>query len=128
MQTTVKFLNRNWEVSAGLYLPDNFDKAKMYAAIVCVHPGSSVKEQTAGRYAAKLSEQGFVAIAFDASFQGESGGQPRYLEDPATRVEDIRCAVDYLTTLNFVDKERIGCWASVQVVVMRPMLRLPKDG
>jgi len=108
MQTAVKFLNRDWEVAANLYLPDNFDKTKKYTAIVCVHPGSSVKEQTAGLYASKLSKEGFVAIAFDATFQGESGGTPRYLEDPATRVEDIRCAVDYLTTLGFVDKERIG--------------------
>lgn len=108
MQESVKFLNRDWEVAANLYLPDNFDKTKKYAAIVCVHPGSSVKEQTAGIYASKLSIAGFIAIAFDASFQGESGGIPRYLEDPATRVEDIRCAVDYLTTLDFVDKERIG--------------------
>jgi len=108
MQESAKFLNRDWEVAANIYLPDNFDKTKKYAAIVCVHPGSSVKEQTAGLYAAKLSAAGFVAIAFDASFQGESGGIPRYLEDPATRVEDIRCAVDYLTTLDFVDKERIG--------------------
>jgi len=108
MQESVKFSNKDWKVAANLYLPDNLDKAKKYAAIVCVHPGSSVKEQTAGLYASKLSTAGFVAIAFDASFQGESGGQPRYLEDPATRVEDIRCAVDYLTTLDFIDKERIG--------------------
>jgi fermentation-respiration switch protein FrsA (DUF1100 family) len=49
-----------------------------------------------------------VAIAFDASFQGESGGEPRYVEEPAARVEDIRCAVDFLTTLSYVDENRIG--------------------
>jgi len=104
----VKFKNRDWNIVANLHLPDNFDEKQNYPAIVCVHPGSSVKEQTAGLYAKQLTQQGFITLAFDASFQGESGGEPRYLEDPATRVEDIRCAVDYLTTIDFVDKNRIG--------------------
>jgi hypothetical protein len=108
MKKSVKFKNRTWDVAANLHLPSNFDEKQKYSAIVCVHPGSSVKEQTAGLYAKKLAEQGFVTLAFDASFQGESGGEPRYFEDPATRVEDVRCAVDYLTTLNFVDENRIG--------------------
>lgn len=104
----VKFKNRNWDVVANIHFPKDFNPSKQYAAIVCVHPGSSVKEQTAGLYAAGLAEAGFIALAYDASFQGESGGEPRYLEDPATRVEDIRCAVDYLTTLNYIDENRIG--------------------
>ncbi len=104
----VKFKNRNWDTVANLHLPDNFDETQNYPAIVCVHPGSSVKEQTAGLYAQKLAEKGFIALAYDASFQGESGGEPRYLEDPTTRVEDIRYAVDYLTTLNFINEKRIG--------------------
>lgn len=105
---SVKFKNRTWDVAAEVHLPQGFDEAGSYPAIVCVHPGSSCKGQTAGLYAAELAKNGFVAIAFDASFQGESGGEPRYIEDPATRVEDIRCAVDYLTTLPYVDEERIG--------------------
>lgn len=105
---SVTFKNRTWDVAANLHLPKDFDESGKYAAIVCVHPGSSCKGQTAGIYAEKLAEQGFVAIAFDASFQGESGGEPRYIEDPATRVEDVRCAVDYLTTLPYVDEDRIG--------------------
>lgn len=104
----VSFKNSTWNIAGHIYLPDNFDSSKKYSAIVCVHPGSSVKEQTAGLYAAQLAKAGFVALAYDASFQGESGGEPRYLEDPATRVEDIRCAVDYLTTQSFVDLNRIG--------------------
>lgn len=108
MSKSVKFENRTWDVAANLLLPKNFDEKKKYAAVVCVHPGSSVKEQTAGIYGQKLADQGFVALVFDASFQGESGGEPRFVEDPATRVEDVRCAVDYLTTLGFVDAERIG--------------------
>ncbi|WP_249671293.1 alpha/beta hydrolase, partial [Bacillus thuringiensis] len=53
-------------------------------------------------------ELGYVTIAFDASYQGESEGEPRYIEEPAARVEDIRCAVDYLTTLAYLDNNRIG--------------------
>ena len=104
----VTFKNRNWDTVANLHLPVNFDESQNYPAIVCVHPGSSVKEQTAGLYAQKLAEKGFIALAYDSSFQGESGGEPRYLEDPTTRVEDIRYAVDYLTTLNFINEKRIG--------------------
>lgn len=104
----VKFKNRNWDTAANLHLPDHFDETQKYPAIVCVHPGGSVKEQTAGLYAGKLAEKGFIALTYDASFQGESGGEPRYFEDAASRVEDISYAIDYLTTLNFTDKNSIG--------------------
>lgn len=104
----VTFKNKSWDVVGNLYTPNHFDQTKAYPAIICVHPGSSVKEQTAGLYANALAESGFITLTFDASFQGESGGEPRFLEDPATRVEDIRCAVDFLTTLNYVDHNRIG--------------------
>ncbi|WP_189595286.1 alpha/beta hydrolase, partial [Streptomyces cinereoruber] len=86
------------------------DPSKKYPAIICAHPISSCKEQTSGSiYGERLTEQGYVTLAFDASHQGESGGEPRYLEDPATRVEDFRCAVDHLVTLDYVDENRIGC-------------------
>lgn len=104
----ISFKNRTWEVVGNLHFPENFDETQKYPAIVCVHPGSSVKEQTAGLYASQLAKNGFVTLAFDASFQGESGGEPRFLEDPTTRVEDIRCAIDYLTSLSFIDNDRIG--------------------
>ena len=104
----VNFINRNWNVAGHLYLPENFDDTQKYPAIVCVHPGSSVKEQTAGLYANQLGKNGFVALTFDASFQGESGGEPRFLEDTAIRVEDIRCAIDFLTTLTFIEHDGIG--------------------
>lgn len=108
MQKSIKFKNGSWDVAAHINLPENFDENLKYRAIICVHPGSSVKEQTAGMYAKKLAEEGFISLTFDASFQGESGGEQRFKEDPATRVEDIKCAVDHLTTLDFVDDEKIG--------------------
>lgn len=106
----ISFKNRTWDVTGHLYFPENFDNTKQYPAIVCVHPGSSVKEQTAGLYASQLAENGFITLTFDASFQGESGGEPRFLEDPTMRVDDVKFAVDYLTTLQFIDNERIGAF------------------
>lgn len=104
----VRFKSKTWEVAADLRFPKDFDEKQKYPAIVCGHPISGCKEQTAGIYAEKLAEQVYVTLAFDASFQGESGGEPRFLEDPAARVEDFRCAVDYLVTLDYVDENRIG--------------------
>lgn len=104
----VSFMKTGLKIAALLFKPENFDENKKYPAIVVTHPGGGVKEQVASLYGWNLSKKGYVAIAFDASFQGESEGIPRYLEDPTSRVEDIRSAVDYLTTLPFVDRERIG--------------------
>ena len=104
----VTFKNNNLNMAGNLYLPAGFDKAKKYPAIVVVHPGGGVKEQTAGLYAQKLSEAGFIALAFDASYQGASEGEPRFLDNPMNRVGDIYSAVDYLVTLPYVDANRIG--------------------
>ncbi len=104
----VTFNNNNLKMAGNLYLPKNFNENKKYPVIITVHPGGGVKEQTSGLYAQKMAEQGYVALAFDASHQGESEGLPRFLEDPTQRVEDIRSAVDYVTTLKFVDTEKVG--------------------
>lgn len=104
----VHFQNGPWKMAGNLYLPKNMEQGKKYPAIITVHPGGSVKEQASGLYAKKLAEQGFITLAYDASHQGESEGLPRYLENPTERVEDIRSAVDYLTTLPQVDAEKIG--------------------
>ncbi|MBF9239750.1 alpha/beta hydrolase [Hymenobacter sp. BT683] len=105
---SVQFPNGPLKMAGNLYLPAGFDAAKTYAAIVVVHPGGGVKEQTAGLYAQRLAAQGFIALAFDASHQGASEGLPRFLDDPMKRVGDISSAVDYLTTLAYVDAQRLG--------------------
>jgi fermentation-respiration switch protein FrsA (DUF1100 family) len=95
-------------MSGVIFTPANMGSGKTYPAIVVVHPGGGAKEQTASLYAWRLAQQGYVALAFDASNQNASGGETRLLEDPTARVEDARSAVDYLTTLAFVDQTRIG--------------------
>ena len=108
---TVKFRNADmyWDIAADIYFPPGFDDKKTYPAIITAHPIGSCKEQTAGNvYGKALAEAGFVAIAFDRSTQGASGGEPRYIEDPVMAVEDIRRVVDYLVTQPYVDADRIG--------------------
>jgi len=95
-------------LSAIINFPEGFDETKKYAAVVVSHPGGGVKEQAAGLYAKKLAEKGLIAIAYDASYQGESTGEPRQLENPYIRTEDVSAVVDYLTTLSYVDAEKIG--------------------
>ncbi len=104
----VSFSNRGIEVVGNIHLPTDFDEGGAYPAVVLATPGSSVKEQIGAIYAERLSAKGFIALTFDPSYQGESGGEPRDLEDPAVRVEDIHCAVDHLATLSYVNDARIG--------------------
>lgn len=106
---TVKYKNLAWESAANILFPNGFDESKKYPAIISVHPIGSCKEQTSGNiYGKALAEAGFVVLVIDASFQGESGGEPRFIENPYHRVEDIRYAADYLVTLPYVDENRIG--------------------
>ncbi|HHV8914782.1 TPA: alpha/beta hydrolase [Staphylococcus aureus] len=104
----VNFKSNNLNVVANMYFPENFDENYQYPAIVVNHPAGGVKEQTAGLYAERLANLGYVTMAYDASYQGESEGQPHNLENPSSRVEDVRAAVDYFNTLDFIDDSRIG--------------------
>lgn len=108
MKEQVRFKNGSWKMAGELYLPKGFSIELKYPAIIVVHPGGGVKEQAAGRYAQRMASEGFVSIAFDASHQGESEGEPRRLDSPYNRVEDVKCAVDFLTTLPYIDRGRIG--------------------
>lgn len=104
----VKIPRGSFELAANIYLPIDFTDGKTYPAIVVSHPGGGVKEQTAGTYAKRLAEAGFVTVAFDASYQGESGGEPRGVDSPFNRVEDISYVIDYLDNLPYVDQTKIG--------------------
>ena len=91
-----------------LYFPANYSPAKKYAAIIVGHPFGGVKEQTSGLHARKLAEIGYVTLAFDASYYGESGGYPRRIESPEVRVDDFSAAVDFLTNHPAVEADKIG--------------------
>jgi fermentation-respiration switch protein FrsA (DUF1100 family) len=100
--------NMGTNIVANLFKPPGFDQSKNYPAIVVTHPFGGVKEQTAGLYAQHLAEEGFITVAYDASYQGESGGAPRLMEVPAQRLDDISCAIDYLVQQPQVNPDWIG--------------------
>lgn len=97
-------------VSANVYTPKGYTKDGSYAAIVVSHPNGGVKEQVSGLFAQKLAEAGYVAIACDARYQGQSAGQPRGNDIPANRIEDIRGMIDFISQYPGVDKQRIGAF------------------
>lgn len=100
-------LNGN-NIAANVYLPANYDPQKKYAAITVAHPNGGIKEQTAGLYAQRLAEAGFITIAADATFQGASGGEPRHTDKPFFRVEDVHGMADFISRFPGVDADRIG--------------------
>uniref|UniRef100_UPI0010A7F8B3 CocE/NonD family hydrolase n=1 Tax=Geomonas edaphica TaxID=2570226 RepID=UPI0010A7F8B3 len=96
------------DISANLYTPANYDPKKTYPAVVVAHPNGGVKEQVAGLYAQRLAEQGYITIAADAAYQGASGGQPRSVDKPSSRIEDIHGMADFITRYAGVDGKRLG--------------------
>ncbi|AIQ11007.1 alpha/beta hydrolase [Paenibacillus durus] len=106
---SVSYNNRfGIKIAADLYLPKDFDESKKHAAVIIGAPYGGVKEQGSGIYAQNMAERGFVALAFDPSFNGYSGGEPRHLSSPDLFVEDFSAAVDYVGTRPFVDRNQIG--------------------
>ena len=106
-QEKITFHNRyGITLAADLYRPKN--AAGKLAALAVCGPFGAVKEQASGLYAQTMAERGFLTIAFDPSFTGESGGTPRYMASPDINTEDFQAAVDYLSTREDVDPEKIG--------------------
>ncbi|MDI1330345.1 alpha/beta hydrolase [Pseudomonas sp.] len=107
--TKVTFNNQYQMKTAGnLFVPKDLKPGSKSAAIIVGHPMGAVKEQSSNLYAQKLAEQGFVTLAIDLSFWGESEGQPRNAVSSEIYAEDFSAAVDYLGTQTFIDRNRIG--------------------
>lgn len=107
--TKVTFNNQYQMKTAGnLFVPKDLKPGSKSAAIIVGHPMGAVKEQSSNLYAQKLAEQGFVTLAIDLSFWGESDGQPRNAVSSEIYAEDFSAAVDYLGTQTFIDRNRIG--------------------
>ena len=96
------------DIAANVYTPANYDSGKKYHAVVVAHPNGGVKEQVAGLYAQRLAEQGYITIAADAAYQGASGGQPRNVDKPAYRIEDIHGMADFIARYPGVDSAHLG--------------------
>lgn len=105
----VTFKNQyKMDVVGHLFIPDNLDRNAKHAAIIVGHPMGAVKEQSADLYASKMADHGFITMAIDVSFWGESEGQPRNAVLPDVYAEDFSAAVDFLGTRPFVDRNNIG--------------------
>jgi fermentation-respiration switch protein FrsA (DUF1100 family) len=104
----VTFPSRNYKLAGHFYPPVAGSPDRSGAAIVIAHPWTSIKEQSPANYARVLTQAGFTCLTYDAAYQGDSEGEPRDLEDPYQRVEDIKCAVTYLISRKDVDSEKIG--------------------
>lgn len=100
-------LNR-LKIAANVYTPANYDPATKFPAVTVAHPNGGVKEQVAGRYAQRLAEQGYVTIAADAAYQGHSEGEPRNVDKPYYRTDDVHGMADFIAGFPGVDAERLG--------------------
>ena len=106
----ISFTSEGAKIIGNLYYPKDFNANKTYPAIIVSGSWTTVKEQMAGLYAAKLAEAGFITLAFDFRNFGESEGQPRFYESPALKQADIKNAAQYLKTLPEVNTDKIGAF------------------
>ena len=96
------------KIVANVYTPAGYEVSRSYPALVVAHPNGGCKEQVAGLYSQRMAEQGYICLAFDAAYQGGSEGEPRNVDKPASRIEDIHRAADILAQYPGVDANRIG--------------------
>ena len=96
------------KIAANVYTPANYDPHGTFPAITVAHPNGGIKEQVAGRYAQRLAEQGYITIAADAAYQGASEGQPRNVDKPFYRTDDVHGMADFIGGYPGVDIERLG--------------------
>ena len=104
----VSYTLRGLKISANVYTPAGYDPNGSRPAITVAHPNGGTKEQTAGRYAQRLAEQGYITIAADAAYQGDSEGEPRSVDKPFFRTDDIHGMADFIATFPGVDASRLG--------------------
>lgn len=108
-RTPVRYRNRyGIEIAADVYRAKSLNSGQKHRALVIGPPHGGIKEQGPGIYAQEMAKRGFVALAFDPSYNGESGGQPRHVTSPEVFAEDFSAGVDFLGTLPEVDRNRIG--------------------
>jgi uncharacterized protein len=104
----VKYTLRGLEIAANVYTPANYEPDGKFPAIAVAHPNGGVKEQTAGRYAQRLAEEGYITIAADAAYQGASEGQPRTVDKPYYRTDDVHGMADFIAGYPGIDAGRLG--------------------
>jgi len=110
----ITFQSGGLDLVGDLYLPANYEEGKRYPAVPILGPMTYAKEQAPTEYAKRFAERGYVALAFDPRYRGESAGTPRELEDPMAKVEDAKAAAKYLSSLPMVNQEQIVGFAVCQ--------------
>ncbi|MFZ2986898.1 alpha/beta hydrolase, partial [Ideonella sp.] len=104
----VSYTLNGLSIAANVYTPPGYDPAKRYPTLVVAHPNGGVKEQVAGLYAQRMAQAGHITITADAAYQGASGGLPRNVDRPASRIEDIHGMADFIARYPGVDTQRLG--------------------